>query len=170
MLHQEPIANLGDVDFMEHGGRLVFRDTEDGDRAFMEIVEPPIDESEGPEKWTIYRFDLDRLRLVEKDRTFYLVALNWDETWPHPLHHYDEWFHDSLDEVANFVGANFQDLRVAFTSENPVERAWAWDAVVSHYGPFELDQYPLSLGQHEAFNRYGLGDECECPECSGGEE
>ncbi len=50
-----PIANYGDVDYIEHGGFFVFDNPPD--RPAIEILEEPCDD--GPEEWTVYRFDME---------------------------------------------------------------------------------------------------------------
>jgi len=163
-VHPTPIANLGDANFLNYGGRLVFPGVSEGDEFYMEaILEPPEDCEEDEETWTVYRFDLERFQVVEKGNHLYLVPEKWEAPWPHALSRYDEWFHQDLKAVAESQGTTVQELRAAFCSEDPVKRAWAWCAVSDHHGFHEL--YPLRLSQHEAHSRYGLLENCYCESC-----
>jgi hypothetical protein len=47
-----------------------------------------------------------------------------------------------------------KELRDAFTSTNPMERAMAYETWAGHYGWHELDNYPLSLTRAEVEKRY----------------
>jgi len=164
----EPIANLGDVNFLEYGGRLVFSGDSEDITPYMEVIEPPPEDcfAEGEEKtWMVYRFDLDLLRIVEQDNTLFLVPGEWDQTWPKALSSYDEWFHKGLAEIADFIGTTAAELREAFVSPDPIKRAWAWCAIGDHDGFDNLDGYPLTLTEHEVFTRYN--QECECALCQG---
>ena len=149
------IANLGDVDFIRYGGRLVFSGDPDPPR--MEVIEePPEDDEE--EIWTIYRFDLERFQIVEDGNHLYLVSGKWNKSWPHALSSYDEWFHRGLKSVAESMSVSFQELRSDFCSEDPLKRAMAWCTIGDYYGFHELDSYPLKLSKQEILKRYDLGE------------
>jgi hypothetical protein len=163
------IANLGDVNYLVYGGRLVLAPTEDNPDPSVEVIDPP-PEDEVAIGWHIYRFDLEPLKVVEQDNTMYLVPAAWDESWPHPLASYDEWFHKDLAAVASSTGMDVQKLREGFCSDNLVARAVSWCALGDYHGFNELDHYPLHLSEHEAHERYGLVEDCQCPECDPPEE
>lgn len=139
------VANLGDVHPIDHGGYFVYRDTTGvySDQAELLLVDESAETDSGDE-WTVYRFDLDRLKQVQIGETVYLVPLKFDESWPHPVSHYDEWFHGDLARVASFLGQSLQDLRDAFCSENPLKRAHAYKAIGDYHGFENLDSYPLT--------------------------
>jgi hypothetical protein len=71
-----------------------------------------------------------------------------------------EWFGKDLKSVASYIGANTEEeLRQAFQSEDPKERAWAYRAVGEYYGFANFDWYPLTLTKKEAEARYGYESE-----------
>ena len=59
----------------------------------------------------------------------YLIPFTYDSTWHHPAQTYDEWFHKNLTSVAATIGADVDELRKAFADENPLIRAWAYEAL-----------------------------------------
>lgn len=151
------IANLGDANFIQYGGRLVFSDDSDTQRdPWMEVIEEPPEDDEEEEIWTIYRFDLERFQIVEDGNHLYLVSKNWDKSWPHALSSYDEWFHRDLKSVAESMSIKLQELRSGFCSEDPLKRAMAWCTIGDYYGFHELDSYPLKLSKQEILKRYDL--------------
>lgn len=163
------VANLGDVNYIVHGGRLVLAPTEDNPNPTVEIIDPP-PEGEPKTGWRIYWFDLEPLKIVEEDNTLFLVPASWDESWPHPLASYDEWFHKGLESVAEFMGTTAHELREGFCSDNLVARAVSWCAIGDFYGFENLDSDPLELGEHEVYARYGCQEDCECALCCPPEE
>jgi hypothetical protein len=129
----ELIANLGDVNPVDHGGFFVYCDVTGQYECEVEILEAPEDE-EAPEGWTVYRFSLDRCTFTDgvlSDNPF------------HP--EIEAWFADRLDGVASFVGQEFHSLVRDLCSDDPIRRANAYRAIVDYFGPFEFDQYPLTF-------------------------
>jgi len=139
------LANLGDVNPIDHGGYFVYRDTtgvyaEEGEKLFVY-----------EDSWQIYRFPLDRLKMVQG----YLVPLRYSPDWPEPLFRYDEWFHKDLDRVASYVGQSVEELRNAFCSDDPIVRAGAYEAIGDYFGYENLDGYPLTFtSRNEVQARY----------------
>jgi hypothetical protein len=130
----ELIANLGDVNPLEHGGYFIFRDKTGvyPEEAELLLVEDG--------DYTIYRFSLERLKMVKG----FLVPLKYNKSWPYPVERYDEWFHEQLGDVAASIGTTKQELEKAFTSANPLERAHAYRAIGDYHGFENLDSYPLT--------------------------
>jgi hypothetical protein len=156
----ELLANLGDVNPLDHGGYFVYRDTTGSYPEEAEYLEVPDDdtdpESDGA-RWTVYRFGLDKCmaKPVRADNAVYLVPASYRQDWPHPLASYDEWFHKDLARVASFIGSSLEELRADFCKDDPIARAWAYRAIGEYYGFVNLDSYPLSLTRDEAAARYG---------------
>lgn len=142
----EIIANLGDRSPFDYGGYFIYRDKTGVYPEEAELLIPEEDEK----TYTIYRFVLDPLKMVNG----YLVAKKYDRTWPHPLERYDEWFHKDLDGVASFIGSTKKELEEAFTSDEPLERALAYQAIGDYFGWDNLDSYPLQMTRREVENRY----------------
>jgi hypothetical protein len=95
----EPIATYSDVDFLKYGGQLLLPNRDEIGNPYLEVIEPPTENLDTT--WVIYRFDVDRLKKVTVKRTYHLVPFGYEPaTWPHPVHMYNEWFVDSLPNVA----------------------------------------------------------------------
>jgi len=121
----ELIANLGDVHPADYGGFLVYRDTTGVYGPEVEVYEPNQEEETGG---TLYRFML--------------------ETGD------DEWFMDKLPEVAGSCGQDVEEYRNDLKSGDPVKIALVYRGLTSYFGCFEFDQYPLTLAEKDAQERY----------------
>jgi hypothetical protein len=130
------IANMGDGgNFAEYGGTLVFRDTT-GEYGYE------------AEHWDsddrrVYRFALDKCTYVD--------GILSDNPY-HP--NKPAWFADKLESIASTVGTTPEELIRLFCSDNPLDRAIAYDNLAANNGYFELDHYPMKLTQSEANKRY----------------
>lgn len=143
------IANLGDVYPLDYGGFIIRK------RTSPDKISPTFEAEYWPEpdedgKYTIYVFDIDRLKLVDG----YLVPFNYRPDWPHPVERYDEWFHDNLEGVASAIGTTKEALEADFISEDPIARAWAYFGVGSYHGFENLDNYPVTLTRKEMEKRW----------------
>lgn len=163
------IAQLGDENPVDHGGYFIYEDTTGVYDPEGEILLSP-DDDDAPEGWTVYRFSLDRLKIVEEHTEaepnvsrFYLVPFKYNENrdkwgtreWPHPISSYDEWFHKDLRGVASCCGYDLIELRQMFCSEDPRVRARAYQAVGDYHGFENLDSYPLHFKKRaEVEQRY----------------
>ena len=128
------LANLGDVNPLDHGGFLV--------RSDGEIVDiHPRDEDN---KIEVHRFDNTLCYPIEgggvSDNEF------------HKYHH--AWFSDGLDDVAN--SADHENIAEDLCSEDPVVRAGAYRSIVGHRGINNFDQYPITLTRTECRRMYNL--------------
>lgn len=165
------LATFGDVDFIEYGGQLLVPGVSEDDQPYLEIIEQPtFDEMNGGDwkddaKWIVYRVEPEQLKLVEDEETHtvYLVCAAYKSDWSHALSQYDEWFHKDFATVAEYGGATIADMRGMICSDDPRKRAAVYILLAEYHGWHEFDSYPLSLTQHEVYDRYGLP--CECPAC-----
>jgi hypothetical protein len=108
-------------------------------------------------KFHLYRFDVERFKLVtdpEDFRTTYLVPERYDSSWPHPLKDYEEWFARHLEDVAASVGEPPLELAKQFTSADPKVRAGAYMAVAGYHGIENFDSYPLEINEPELNERW----------------
>jgi hypothetical protein len=145
------LANLGDVNPIDHGGYFVFEDETGVYPPEAEVLlEPPDDTEEGSERWEVYRFSLDRCKMKQG----YLVSFAFDKKWPCPLSWYEEWFAKDLNDVASFIGQTEDELQDMFCSADPLERAQAYRAIGDYHGYANLDSYSLSLDRFEVQERY----------------
>ncbi len=123
------VGNVGDVSWPEYDGGPVFVDQTGVYPPELEYVETPAEEAdfEDPKaRWTVWRVVLDK------------GVPDWGE----------------LDAVADSTGMDPDDLRAAFESDDPMERASAYVDWAGHYGWIEFDQYPLTLTCAEVNKRY----------------
>lgn len=132
------VGGVGDVNFPEYDGGEVLK-TESGDYE-LEYVEAPSDDVDFDDKdarWTIYRVNLDQEVPSQ----------------------------GSIKSVAKSAGQRPSDLKKAFESDDPMERANAYVTWAGYYGWNEFDQYPLVLDKKSVEDRYdtelGSGDEEE---------
>lgn len=159
----EYIGNLGDESPLDHGGLFIYRDKTGvyEEEAALLVVD---DEDDPKSRYTIYRFVLERLKLVDG----VLVPFRYQSTWgtgrlkDGPFEwmpdsapkKYEEWFVEELPMVAESIGAPLDELLEAFTSADPKRRAFAYEALGQHHGFENLDSYPLKLTRAEAKKRY----------------
>lgn len=141
------VANLGDANPFEYGGYFVWEDETGVYAPEGEVIYVP-DEDTPEVKSTIYRFSLDKCKMVDG----YLVPTSYTPTWTHPVASYDEWFHKDLSEVEKSMDT--PNLESMFCSDDLIERAVAYQAIGEYYGMENLDSYPLTLTQEEVKIRY----------------
>lgn len=156
------IKNLGDAEPLSYGGYFIYEDapnpharkikTQDWSPKGRENVTysakllVPVDDA----PYLVYRFGLDRLKLVDG----YLVPINYEPSWPHPLERYDEWFADSIPKMAESVSLSADELREMFTSEDPLELARAYEILGGYHGFENLDSDPLSLTHEQVEKQF----------------
>jgi hypothetical protein len=131
----EEVGHIGDVNWPEYGGGPVFVDKTGESAPMLEYVEPPSDDQEfgDPEaRWTVYRVRLDP------------EVPTWGD----------------IDSVADSAGQDPKELAAAFTSDDPMQRAWAYETWAGHYGWHEFDQYALTLTCAEMNKRYDADLDC----------
>jgi hypothetical protein len=148
-------ANLGDVHALEHGGYFVYVDETGVYAPEAELSIPPCDEIDldAPEaRWTVFRFSLDKLKLVDG----HLVPDRYQSDWPHPVADYREWFQKDLKQTAECVGMGEDELAEMFCSDDVCKRAQAYRTVGDVWGFENLDSYPLSLTRAEMQERLAV--------------
>lgn len=162
------LANLGDADPLANDGLFLYVD-ETGvyspELERLALHYESANAEEGERKYLIHRICLDTLKIVvvpDADNpnvsVSYLVPAAWDTSWPYPGHQYDEWFHEDLSSVADTMDTTVEALRAAFTSDDPKQRAWAYQRVADHHGWENFDSYPLECSEKEVLERYTLGE------------
>lgn len=126
------VANLGDVDYITYGGTLVYTDTTGVYPAEAEIIVPVQD------VWIVYRYILDRCT--------YINGILSDNRF-HP--ELPAWFADNLDAVCTTYSVELDDVIEQLCSENPVERAGAYQMIGEYHGWDNLDNYPLTFNHRD---------------------
>lgn len=143
----ECIAQLGDASPLEYGGYWIFRDKTGVYCEEAERLDVGTEEGDGG---TAYRFILEKCTWVNgvlSDNQF------------HPGH--PAWFAQPETEVrrttsllknlAEFAGRSLID---EFCSDDPLERARAYESVGEYHGFGNLDHEPLELTEQEIQSRY----------------
>lgn len=136
------VAQLGDVNPIDHGGYFVYEDTTGVYPPEAELLRNHDDDGEdGP--WTVFRFSLDRCTFIDgvlSDNPYHPGLPAWFATpyWD------DNGQHRDTAKVARFIGAPESELIEDLCSEDIVRRALAYQAIGDYHGFIEFDQYPIS--------------------------
>lgn len=147
------VENIGDASPVEYGGKFVCIDRTGNYAPMLWILDVDDVEDESldpPELYTRFRIshvELERCFLIKQSANVILgVGAN-------VYHGYmTEWFgsKNNLASVASTCGTEVDDLCNSLCSSNVIERAFAYDMLVSHYGVHEFDQYPREVDEAEA--------------------
>lgn len=178
----EFIYNLGDANPLDFDGYFIYRDKTGVYPEEAEVLIRSTADDAHKSLYTIYRFQLERLKLAAG----YLVPLHYSSDWPSiitsgedtyatppgvldwwpegsedPGHakRYDAWFHKasiSFKYIALNIGSTTTEkLELAFTSADPLVRAEAYREIAQFHGWQELDPEPLtSLTRNDVRKRY----------------
>ncbi len=140
------IANLGDVNPIDHGGFFVLRDTTG---VYPEEAEWLVVEGEDDENctWMVYRFILDRCTLVNgvlSDNKYHPEHPAW---FAQPESQRSKRPQDTtyLSNVAGYVGITVEELQGELCSDDPIHRAVAYRSIGEYHGWENLDSYPLTF-------------------------
>jgi hypothetical protein len=123
---------LGDVNPIDHGGMLVYEDTT-GVYAPEAVVITPLDDGDDNDRWIVYRFSLEKCTYVDG-------ILSDNEYHPES----PAWFADSLDRIASSVGVEHFEIVRQLCSEDPFERAHAYQTIGDYHGFVNLDHDPVT--------------------------
>lgn len=147
------VANLGDVNPLDYGGKFVFIDETGVYDPELEYLEEPCeDDTSGG--FCIYRGSLERQKVViDTDNCWWLVPFKYNRSYPHPIHQYQEWFFDSLHGVCESMDIEYDEMIKLLCSDNPIELATAYIAIMEYHGWNNFDSYPLDLTRSEAEER-----------------
>lgn len=125
------VGTVGDVNWPEYDGGPVMVDETGEYQPELEYVETPTEDEdfESPRaRWTVYR-----------------VVLDPGQPWG---------YREDLESVAETSGQDPDELANAFKSDDPMERAYAYETWAGHFGWHELDHDPLTLTCAEVNKRY----------------
>ena len=141
----KPLANLGDVNPIDHGGAFVLGDATGVYPPELVLVSPEESENEegDPIAWTVSRIVCDRC-----------YPCNGGKEVSDNQFHRDSpaWF--SLHDVERSTGISSNELKDWLCSVDSVERATAYELLTCHYGAFEFDQYPLTFESRAEVETY----------------
>lgn len=154
------VANLGDVNPIDHGGYFVYVD-ETGVYP-PEAVYLEVEGDDEANKWTEYRFSLEPCTFKDgilSDNKFHPEHPAW---FAKPEKERKERPQDTtyLKTVADACGQTEEELIEQFCSDDPVQRAFSWREVGMCHGWRNLDDYPLEFtDRSEVEARYN--EECK---------
>ena len=140
MTTEKYLGNTGDINWVEYGGTLVMQDT-DGSLRGVHVDPWMLDSGEAsgefdPKmKWEVSIFCITQLELTADNR---LVC---------PVSKTEEWFSDdaTLGSIASCLGSSIEDLKKAFTSNDPFTLACAYDDLAICHGYVNLNCSPEML-------------------------
>jgi len=136
------VGRIGDCNPVDYGGGYVFVDTTGVYCPEVEWVDPVNpDKDESPVY--VYRFTLENC--------FYTNGVLSDNEFHKD---FPVWFADSVAALAEQFQEEEAWLIEKFCSDDPMERAFAWQEVAMYWGWDEMDGYPLSMTYAEAEARY----------------
>ena len=143
MTTQQPIwkltANLGDVNPLG-GGALLYEDTTGVYAPELVLIH----ESEDPDRFSVSHICCDLCYQIGAEG----VSDN--------RFHKDSpaWFSDKLAQVERYCGSDAGTLLASLCDVNTVARALGYLCLVSYFGVFEFDQYPVNMTEDELRTRY----------------
>ena len=134
-------ANIGDVNPFEHG-RLLYVDS-------TGVYEPELvifDNYHEEKKIKVSRISCDRCTLQNNDP----LTLSDNQ------YHADKpaWFANKLQSVADFVGQDVMTVAHDLCGSDPVARAIQYDNLVSYFGIYEFDSYPVEMTRSDVRKQY----------------
>lgn len=145
------IAQLGDASPTEHGGHWVFIDETS--------VYPPEAEvlfvyDHGPSR--VYRYPLDRCTFIDGVLSHNKYHPDYCAWWATTSEKMKARPQDGkgLTDLASYMGVAEEELVEMFCSDDPVQRAMAYEAAGQYHGFNNFDDYPLELTQSEVEARY----------------
>ena len=154
------IANLGDVNPLDHGGYFVYQDTTGVYAPEAELLQVPDDDRnddrEEVREYVIYRFALEPCTYIDgvlSDNKYHPELSAW---FAKPERERANRPQDTtyLSDVARSVGTGRRELIRMFLSTDILERAEAWRMIGEYHGFDNLDSYPVYLNRREAELRY----------------
>ena len=136
----ECIANLGDVNPIEHGGKFVLVDKTGVYAPEMEVLEK---EYHTRNNWRVWRFILE-------PHTYINGVLSDNPYHPDkPV-----WYADDITGVAESCGVEPEELIRNLCSEDARERAEGYYCLFTSLSADSFDCYPLDLDRAEVEERY----------------
>lgn len=124
-------ANLGDATPWDYGGAFVMVDETSTYPYELWLFEVPENENEPTVEY----------RILLEPCTYQNGHISDNKYHPE----YPAWFgtQERLAEMAEECGISILELISWFCSDDPVERAMAYQIAIDWHGPYEFDQYPL---------------------------
>jgi hypothetical protein len=126
-------GRVGDADPIAYGGGFVYRDATGVYPPELTLFEPASDEfwhrTGGGTPVRIFRIIIERNLL-------------------------NEWWWKNLQQVANATGRSRESLQEAARDGSILEQAQLYSDLISHFGPYEFDQDPVTMTEDQAYAKY----------------
>lgn len=147
------VANIGDVNPVDHGGFFIFRDVTGVYVEEAEVLDV-LSEDDASE-WKIYRFHLDKCTYKDgilSDNKFHPDHPAW---FAQPESEKAKRPQDTtyLSNISSYCDVPVEKLIEQFCSDDPVERAQAYRCVGEYHGWENLDDYPLEIKSRGEINK-----------------
>lgn len=136
----ECIANLGDVNPIDHGGKFVLVDKTGRYAPEMEVLEK---EENRRNNWRVWRFILE-------PHTYVNGVLSDNPYHPDK----PAWYADDITGVAESCGVEPDELIANLCSADARERAEGYYCLFTCLSADSFDSYPLDLDREEVEERY----------------
>jgi len=126
--------------------RAVFQQKSD-DSIEMEVAQESGEDARGNPRYTVYRFPIDQIKKHVVDqgalgKAVYLVPLNYEPSWPHPVESYEEWFAKDLHKVAQYASIDTIELVNALCAKDWKLRQEGYFLLGSYQGFQNFDTEP----------------------------
>jgi hypothetical protein len=130
------VANLGDANPFEYGGRFLMVDRRGSYNPELWIF---VESTDDDPKMMRYAVTLEHCFQYDNDG---IIQLGTNIYHPHIA----EWFgtNASIKAMADYVGMKPEELRLKFCG-NTHDRACAYGVAIDYYGVDEFDHYPLAF-------------------------
>lgn len=138
------IENIGDASPTLHGGKFILIDRTGTYNPVMLILEPEEYGVSYDDPETFKRYIIELEPMIRASKT----SLSDNKFHPHC----EAWFGDeaSLESIASSIGSTAADLMNQFLASCPLERAFAYDAVIGYWGAANFDHYPHAMNFEDA--------------------
>lgn len=124
----------------------------------LEILEEVFDAPDD-QRFLVFSASIERQKVVTETNpdgsvTQWLVPEAYKPEWRHPISSYPEWYVKHLADVATSCGIDSgeEEIREELCSDDPSERARAYESIAAHFGWENFDSYPLTISTKQADN------------------
>ena len=146
MTTQQPkllfVTNLGDSHPLDHGGAFLFCDTTGVYPPELVIFEGFEDDKRGAKV---------SVSVIQCEKCTYENGVLSDNPF-HPTH--AAWYADKLDSVCSTCDVDKDEMISFLCSEDVGKRGLAYQTLVSYFGAYEFDQYPVEMTRTEIRKRW----------------
>lgn len=136
-------ANLGDANPLD-GGVLLYSDSTGVYPPELVLIEANLPKEGEDETWQVSRIVCDRCHPIGD------IGVGSNRYHPSM----PDWFSHRLASVADYCGCSPVDLQTSLCDANEVNRGLGYQSIVSYFGTYEFDQYPVTMTEAELRNRY----------------